>query len=66
MIKKLVLGAFIMVASFTSFQMGATGNTKVQGPTPAQACWPPDYPEDPCACGCCYECQYWGSYCPGC
>ncbi len=73
MIKKLVLGTVMTVASLLSFQVGSTqagkqaGNrTQLSLGSKADACWPTDHPEQTCACDCCDFCWAYGNACKGC
>jgi hypothetical protein len=78
MIKRLVLASAIAFASLVSFKVAQTAPTSASPKAPpvtkteitlvseANACWPPDYPYQWCACGCCYNCEWWGYLCPAC
>jgi hypothetical protein len=65
--RKVLFVSFLAAASFGSFRLGR-GNvkTRVEVPARVEACRPWESPNDPCACMCCFSCDYWGSSCEGC
>lgn len=65
MFKRAIFAAFVLGASVVSFEVGVGGAVEVKGAPEAEACNPAEQ-SDPCACNCCYACEYWGALCRGC